>query len=285
MGSLANNSGLAAPGRRRFVQGLAALGSAAAAGLLSPGRSLAQAGIGELSGERFALSIDRQAVNVTGRPRLAYAVNGLTPGPLLRWREGDAVTLNVVNRLDEPTSIHWHGIRLPSDMDGTPGLSFAGIPPRGAFAYRFPVVQRGTYWYHSHSGGQEQAGMYAPIVIEPAPREKGGERYKVARDYVVMLSDQHPMAPDAILRKLKQEPGYFNNRKRTLPGLMRDLSAAKTTEERQAIQAKARNGERALTYGTGGSETHWALEDMMAAVEGGTRCYIVSTATEEITWL
>ena len=110
-------------------------------------------------------------------------------------------------------------------------VSFAGIKPGETFTYRFKVRQSGTYWYHSHSGGQEQEGMYAPIVIEPAK----GERYKVARDYVVMLSDQHPMSPGTILRKLKQEPGYFNDRKRTLPGLMRDLGAAKTTEERQAI--------------------------------------------------
>jgi len=110
-------------------------------------------------------------------------------------------------------------------------VSFTGIKPGETFTYRFRVRQSGTYWYHSHSGGQEQEGMYAPIVIEPAK----GERHKVARDYVVMFSDHHPMSPGAILRKLKQEPGYFNNRKRTLPGLLADLRAAKTTEERQAV--------------------------------------------------
>ena len=141
------------------------------------------------------------------------------------------MTINVINRLKEETSIHWHGIMVPFRMDGVPMVNFAGIKPGETFTYRFKVRQSGTYWYHSHSGGQEQEGMYAPIVIEPAK----GERYKVARDYVVMLSDHHPMSPGAILRKLKQEPGYFNDRKRTLPGLMRDLSAARTTEERQAI--------------------------------------------------
>ena len=110
-------------------------------------------------------------------------------------------------------------------------VNFDGIRPGETFTYRFTVRQAGTYWYHSHSGGQEQEGFYAPIVIEPAK----GERYRVARDYVVMLSDHHPMSPGAILRTLKQDPGYFNDRRRTLPGLLRDLGAAKTTEERQAI--------------------------------------------------
>jgi L-ascorbate oxidase len=179
----------------------------------------------------YDLVIDRTAIAIDGEQRRVYSINGQIAAPTLRWKEGEEVTVNVINRLTEETSIHWHGILLPFYMDGVPMVSFAGIKPGATFSYRFKVRQSGTYWYHSHSGGQEQAGMYAPIVIEPAK----GERYKVARDYVVMLSDQHPMSPDAILRKLKQEPGYFNDRKRTLPGLVRDLSAAKTTEARQAI--------------------------------------------------
>jgi CopA family copper-resistance protein len=181
----------------------------------------------------YDLVIDRTAVVIDGEQRQVYSINGQIAAPTLRWKEGEEVTVNVINRLKEDTSIHWHGILLPFYMDGVPMVSFAGIKPGETFTYRFKVRQAGTYWYHSHSGGQEQAGMYAPIVIEPAK----GERYKVARDYVVMLSDQHSMSPDAILRKLKQEPGYFNNRKRTLPGLMKALMAAKTTEERQAIIA------------------------------------------------
>jgi FtsP/CotA-like multicopper oxidase with cupredoxin domain len=179
----------------------------------------------------YDLVIDRTDVMIEGQARRVFSINGQIAGPTLRWTEGEEVTVNVINRLKEETSIHWHGVLVPYRMDGVPMVSFAGIAPGTTFTYRFKVRQAGTYWYHSHSGGQEQEGFYAPIVIEPAK----GERYKVARDYVVMLSDHHPMSAAAILRKLKQEPGYFNDRRRTLPGLLRDLSAARTTEERQAI--------------------------------------------------
>jgi CopA family copper-resistance protein len=183
----------------------------------------------------YDLVIDRTDVQIEGRTRRVFSINGQIAGPTLRWKEGEEVTINVINRLREETSIHWHGVLVPSRMDGVPMVNFEGIRPGETFTYSFKVRQAGTYWYHSHSGGQEQEGMYAPIVIEPAAKEKGAERYKVARDYVVMLSDHHPMSPGTILRKLKQEPGYFNDRRRTLPGLMRDLGAAGTTEERQAI--------------------------------------------------
>jgi len=179
----------------------------------------------------YDLVIDRTDVQIEGQTRRVFSINGQIAGPTLRWKEGEEVTINVINRLKEETSIHWHGVLVPSRMDGVPMVNFDGIKPGETFTYSFKVRQAGTYWYHSHSGGQEQEGMYAPIVIEPAK----GERYKVARDYVVMLSDHHPMSPGAILRKLKQEPGYFNDRRRTLPGLMRDLGAATTTEQRQAI--------------------------------------------------
>jgi FtsP/CotA-like multicopper oxidase with cupredoxin domain len=179
----------------------------------------------------YDLVVDRTDVVIEGQTRRVFSINGQIAGPTLRWKEGEDVTVNVTNRLKEETSIHWHGVLLPYQMDGVPMVSFAGIKPGQTFSYRFRVRQSGTYWYHSHSGGQEQEGMYAPIVIEPAK----GERHKAARDYVVMFSDHHPMSPGAILRKLKQEPGYFNDRKRTLPGLLADLRAARTTEERQAI--------------------------------------------------
>jgi FtsP/CotA-like multicopper oxidase with cupredoxin domain len=183
----------------------------------------------------YDLVIDRTDVQIEGQTRRVFSINGQIAGPTLRWKEGEEVTINVINRLKEETSIHWHGVLVPSRMDGVPMVNFDGIRPGETFTYSFKVRQAGTYWYHSHSGGQEQEGLYAPIVIEPAPGEKGGERYKVARDYVVMLSDHHPMSPGALLRKLKQAPGYFNDRRRTLPGLLRDLGAAGTTEERQAI--------------------------------------------------
>lgn len=179
----------------------------------------------------YYLTIDRGTVRIDGQERRVVTINGQIAGPTLRWKEGEEVTVNVTNRLSEDTSIHWHGILVPFVMDGVPMVSFAGIKPGATFTYHFKVRQSGTYWYHSHSGGQEQEGMYAPIVIEPAK----GERYKVDRDYVVMLSDSHPMSAGTILRKLKQEPGYFNDRKRTLPGLMADLASAKSSDERQAI--------------------------------------------------
>lgn len=179
----------------------------------------------------YDLIIDRTNVAIDGQTRRVFSINGEIAGPTLRWTEGEEVTVNVTNRLKEDTSIHWHGILLPFQMDGVPMVSFRGIRPGETFTYRFKVRQTGTYWYHSHSGGQEQEGMYAPIVIAPAK----GEREKAARDHVVMLSDHHPMSPGAILRKLKQEPGYFNDRRRTVPGLMRDLASAKTSEEKQAV--------------------------------------------------
>lgn len=179
----------------------------------------------------YDLVIARTSVRIDGQERRVFSINGRIAAPTLRWTEGEEVTVNVINRLAEETSIHWHGILLPSAMDGVPMVSFAGIKPGETFTYRFKVRQSGTYWYHSHSAGQEQEGMYAPIVIAPA----GGERIEADRDYVVMLSDSHPMSAGAILRKLKQEPGYFNDRRRTLPGLMRALANAKSTEERQAI--------------------------------------------------
>ena len=155
--------------RRRFVQGIAAgVGLAAYEWIGRP--VLGEAGTSEpavLTGTHFDLTIDSIPVNFTGRPSRATAVNGSTPGPILRWREGDTVTISLANRLKHATSIHWHGIRVPADMDGVPGLSFAGIPPGETFEYRFPVRQSGTYWYHSHSGFQEQTGLIGAVIIDP----------------------------------------------------------------------------------------------------------------------
>ncbi len=188
-------------------------------------------GVSPVFAATYDLVIDRTVQRIDGVEHSLFSINGQIAGPTLRWTEGEEVTINVTNRLKEDTSIHWHGILVPFYMDGVPMVSFAGIKPGETFTYRFKVRQAGTYWYHSHSGGQEQDGMYAPIVIAPAK----GERYKVDRDYVVMLSDQHALSAGAILRKLKQEPGYFNDRKRTFPGLLRDLGNAKSSEERQTV--------------------------------------------------
>ena len=171
-----------------------------------------------LSGTEFALEIGPVPVNVTGLPRIAIGINGMTPAPILRWREGDTVSVAVTNRLREPTSIHWHGIRVPSPMDGVPGFSFAGIAPGETFVYRFPVQQSGTYWYHSHSGFQEQTGLYGAIVVEP----KAGYRYRFDRDYIVLLSDWTDENPETILSNLKFQSDYYNRGQRTVGTFIED---------------------------------------------------------------
>ena len=142
----------------------------------------------------FDLAIGERAANLTGAPRIATVVNGSLPAPTLRWREGDTVTIRVRNELAEPTSIHWHGLVLPANMDGVPGLSFHGIAPGETFTYRFPVRQSGTYWYHSHSAFQEQTGLYGALVIEP--REP--EPFAYDREHVVLLSDWTDRDPLAL---------------------------------------------------------------------------------------
>jgi FtsP/CotA-like multicopper oxidase with cupredoxin domain len=159
-------------------------------------------------------------LTINSRLATATGVNGQVPAPILRWREGDTVTLAVTNRLSEPSSIHWHGIRVPSPMDGVPGLSFNGIAPGETFIYRFPVHQSGTYWYHSHSRFQEQTGVYGPIGIEP----KGGYAQPFDRDYVVMLSDWSDESPDTIVSNLKFQSDYYNYGQRTAGTFFKDVS-------------------------------------------------------------
>jgi CopA family copper-resistance protein len=197
--------------RRCFLQGAAAAGTLSL--VPSPLRPLAApVRTPVLSGTEFRLEIGPVPINVTGRPITATGINGQIPAPILRWREGDTVTLAVTNRLSEPSSIHWHGVRTPAPMDGVPGLSFGGIPPGETFVYRFPVRQSGTYWYHSHSGFQEQTGVYGPIVIVP----KGGYTQGFDRDYVVMLSDWTDESPDTVVSNLKFQSDYYNYGQRTL---------------------------------------------------------------------
>ncbi|REG81976.1 copper resistance system multicopper oxidase [Marinomonas pollencensis] len=173
----------------------------------------------ELSGRVFDLTIDYQTVNITGEPAQATVINQLLPGPLLRWKEGETVTLRVKNNLDRDTSLHWHGMILPTGMDGVPGLSFGGIKPGETFEYQFPVKQSGTYWYHSHSGFQEQTGAYGAIVIEP----KDAEPVAFDREYVVMLSDWSDEAPESIYANLKKQSDYYNYHERTLSDLFADI--------------------------------------------------------------
>jgi len=209
------------PTRRTFFKGMAFGGAAASLGLL-PLRAAAEPGAradaGVLEGTEFDLRLGETRVNVTGRERTALTINGSLPGPLLRWREGDTVTLRVSNSLDEDTSIHWHGILLPANMDGVPGLSFDGIRPGATWPYRFRVRQAGTYWYHSHAGFQEQRGVYGPLVI--VPREP--EPFRYDREHVVMLTDWTDEDPRHVFGRLKKQSDYYNIRQRTLGDLVRD---------------------------------------------------------------
>ena len=204
--------------RRRFVQGLAAGGALLGLGM-RPRPSYAdqlrvRMGPQVLRGSRFDLSYSPTPVNYTGKERFATAINGSVPAPVLHWKEGDTVTLNVTNHLAEDTSIHWHGIILPSSQDGVPNISdgFMGIAPGETYSYRFPVMQNGTYWYHSHSGFQEQTGAYGAIVIDPLEPEP----FSYDRDYVVVLSDWSDEDPNAIYAKLKKLSHYYNFRERTV---------------------------------------------------------------------
>ncbi|MFN3944091.1 MAG: copper resistance system multicopper oxidase [Allosphingosinicella sp.] len=171
-----------------------------------------------LSGEEIALSIDSRAFVVDGRTaHHAVTVNGTIPGPLLRLREGQRFRAAVTNHLDEDSSIHWHGLILPFHMDGVPGVSFPGIRPGETFVYDFPIVQAGTYWYHSHSGLQEQQGHYGPLVIDPA----GADPVAYDREHVIVLSDWSFMHPHMIMARLKQEGHFFNRQQQSLARTLR----------------------------------------------------------------
>ena len=221
-----NVDGSFQPSRRRFVQGLAAGGAVASLGLW-PRLSWALKGPGYqnvLSGTEFDLTIGETLMNFTGRTRTAITVNGSIPAPLLRWREGTTVNLRVSNALPpgsihgHQTSIHWHGILLPANMDGVPGLSFNGIHRGETYHYRFTVKQGGTYWYHSHSAFQEQAGLYGPLVIDPIEPEP----FAFDRDYVVMFTDWTDLDPAALFSRLKKMSSYDNYGKRTVGDFIRD---------------------------------------------------------------
>ena len=165
------------------------------------------------------LTIDALPLLVNGRMGQAVAVNGSVPGPIVRLREGRDAVLRVTNRLKEITSIHWHGILLPPAMDGVPGVSFGGIAPGETFTYRFPVTQSGTYWAHSHSGGQELLGLYFPLIIDPMEAEP----FAYERDHVILLSDWSFESPEAIIGHLKKQGGYYNFQKRILSNLFDDI--------------------------------------------------------------
>ena len=191
-------------------------GAAGLAGIITvyPGRRVFAA-----SDQSLDLAVERTRITIDGETSSAIAIGGSIPAPTLRWREGQEVVIHVTNRLDEGTSIHWHGLLLQGVMDGAPGFNnYKPIAPGETYTYRFKLRQAGTYWYHSHSASQEQEGMYGAIVIEPAGRDP----VRADRDYVVLLSDHTPEKPEDVLRKLKVSEGYYNNNRRTLVDFFRD---------------------------------------------------------------
>ena len=162
--------------------------------------------------DEYDISVDRVQIDTGDGVKEGIGYNGGSPGPVLRFKEGEEVTINVTNNLDEPTSIHWHGLILPFDQDGVPGISFPGIAPGETFTYKFPIVQNGTYWYHSHSGFQEPDGAFGAIVIE----SEGREPYRYDREHVVQLTDKHPHSGDRIMRNLKMSADYYNRQQQTV---------------------------------------------------------------------
>lgn len=207
--------------RRQFVQGVAIAGLAVSSGLKAQTVKYAPdlAQTPHLKGTQFDLVVDEKTVNITGKSRTATVINGSLPAPVLHFKEGDTVTIRVTNRLKEDTSIHWHGLLLPFNMDGVPGISFEGIKPGQTFTYQFPIIQNGTYWYHSHSGFQEQTGMMGAIIIEP----RDGESIKTDRDHVIMLSDWTDANPMSLLSRLKMESGFDNYQQPTARQFFADI--------------------------------------------------------------
>ncbi|MDK2748867.1 MAG: copper resistance system multicopper oxidase [Brevundimonas sp.] len=219
--------------RRTLLRGAAAGGGLLGLqGLLPAWAQTGSAGLRSdlpsLVGPNIDLTVGHSPFSVGGSTGHAVTVNGLLPAPLLRLREGQNARLAVTNTLDEDTSIHWHGVLLPFQMDGVPGISFPGIRPRETFVYEFPVKQSGTYWYHSHSGLQEAMGHYGPIVIDPA----GTDPVAYDREHVLVLSDWSFMHPHEILAKLKKSPGYFNRQRTTLSGLISGADGMSLEERR-----------------------------------------------------
>tara|TARA_R110000772_G_scaffold41498_2_gene96666 strand:+ start:447 stop:1388 length:942 start_codon:yes stop_codon:yes gene_type:complete len=209
--------------RRRFLKYVAGSAGLAGAGALpawARSSSDGNLGIPALQGNRFDLTVGTFPMRINGRATEAIGVNGTAPAPLLRFREGEEVTLNVTNTLDTDTSIHWHGLLVPFQMDGVPGVSFPGIKPGETFTYKYAVPQNGTYWYHSHSGLQEQVGHYGPIIIDP----KGADPVAYDREYVLVLGDWTFGDPDRLFAKLKKHSDSQNFQQRTVGDFFEDAS-------------------------------------------------------------
>ena len=214
---------------------------------------------------RVELAIERTPFGFGGRRGVATTINGSVPGPLLRFREGERATIHVTNRLQEDTSIHWHGLLVPNAMDGVPGVNFPGIHPGQTFVYDFPLRQYGTYWYHSHSGFQEQLGHYGPLIIDP--REP--EPFEYDREYVVMLSDWSFEDPGRILDNLKKQSAYYNFQRRTVGDFFRDV-------DRKGLRA------------TIADRWEWAKMRMspvdISDVTGATYTYLLNGLSPDANW-
>ena len=253
--NIINQAGRASLSRRQFVTGASAgallLGTGAGSNVRA---AEAPSQVPELSGRHFQLDIGYMPVNFTGQDRLATVANQSLPAPVLRWKEGERVRISVTNHLSTMSSIHWHGIILPTGMDGVPGFSFGGIAPGATFVYEFDLQQSGTYWYHSHSGWQEQTGMYGAIVVEPATPDP----VQADRDYVVMLSDWSDQHPDDIYATLKKMGHYYNTRERTVPDLWQQIKqkGLVATWKDRAMWNEMRMSDRDISDVTGMTYTY-----------------------------
>ena len=254
--------------RRTLIRSTAALAAASALPMAAwaRGASLSHAknGFGEVSGEDIELAIGNNHFTTGNRSGHAFAVNGTVPGPLVRLREGQTARLHVTNNLEEDSSIHWHGLLVPFQFDGVPGVSFPGIRPGQRFTYEFPIRQSGTYWWHSHSGLQEQAGHYGPIIIESAEPDP---RYD--RDYVVLLSEFTPMHPHEIMRKLKVGEHYFQRQ-------MQTATEGEMSGEMRRMWGEMRMNPRDISDVTGSTYTflingHGPQDDLQLAFQPGER--------------
>lgn len=254
--------------RRRFVTGIGAGGLLAALPDTSHAfSSRASSGIiPPTPSDRWDLKIGRKRISRDGKTMHAQTVNGTVPGPILRWKQGDTVTINVTNTLNEPTSIHWHGIRTPANMDGVPGLSFGGITPGETFTYRFRLHQSGTYWYHSHSGMQEATGLSGALVIDPIRPDPNA----CDRDYVIFLGEWTDVMPDDIVSNLKMQDDYYVFRQRT--------AASFPKEAREAGSAEAALADR-LAW----SKMRMAATDI-ADVSGVIYTYTLNGHAPDMNW-
>jgi len=205
--------------RRRFVKGIAAASALILSGVSSR-FSWASSKPTELTGTEFDLEIAPIKVNFSGEEATATVINGLLPGPVLKFKEGETITIRVTNRLSEMTTIHWHGIILDPEMDGVPGVSFPGIEPGETFVYKFKLVQNGTYWYHAHTL-HEQTGVYGALIVEP--RDSSNEP-QVDHDYPIVLSDWTDEDPLDVYMNLKKMGGYYNYQQLTFGDFLEDIS-------------------------------------------------------------